>query len=106
MKTRTYAIAVIHTRHDLIPLEDAARHLGLHPEVVLRFLEFGLVKPSEGAGAEIMLDSAALHRIGVIQHLRHDLGVNLPGVGVILELLDRIDALQRGGRGGGRDGYQ
>ena len=100
MKTKKYEIAVVRTRHHLMPLEDAARRLGLHPDIVRRFLEFGLLEPTEVIGSEIMLDPVALRRIGMIQHLRYDLGINLPGIGVILELLDRIDALQRGGRHG------
>jgi DNA-binding transcriptional MerR regulator len=100
MKTRNYAIALVRRRRNLVPLEDAARRVGLHPDVIRRFLEFGLFEPAEVTGSDILLDSVALHRIGVIQHLRYDLGVNLPGIGVILELLDRIDALQhRGGNG-------
>jgi DNA-binding transcriptional MerR regulator len=102
MKTRNYEMTVVRTRRTLVPLEDAAGRLGLHPDIVRRFMEFGLFEPAEVTGARIMLDSAALRRIGVIQHLRNDLGVNLAGIGVVLELLDRIEALQRGG---GR-GYQ
>lgn len=79
-------------------LEDAAARLGLHPDIVRRFVEFGLVEPAETTGEEIMLDPLALGRIRVIQRLRFDLGINLAGIGVILELLDRIEALQRGGR--------
>ena len=100
MKAEKYEIAVLRTQLNLMPLEEAARRLGLHPETVRRFLEFGLFEPTEVTGAEIMLDAVALRRIGVIQHLRYDLGINLSGIGVILELLDRIDALQCGGRHG------
>jgi DNA-binding transcriptional MerR regulator len=100
MKARNYEITVVQTQRNLMPLEDAARRLGLHPDIVRRFLEFGLLEPAEIAGAKIMLDPVALHRIGVIQRLRCDLGINLAGIGVILELLDKIDALQRGGRHG------
>jgi len=100
MKAKKYEIALVHARRSLMPLDDAASRLGLHPDVIRRFLEFGLLEPAEVTGTEIMLDPVALHRIGVIQHLRYDLGINLAGIGVILELLDRIDALQRGGRHG------
>jgi DNA-binding transcriptional MerR regulator len=100
MKPRKYEIAVVRARRNLMPLEDAARRLGLHPDIVQRFLEFGLLEPAEVTGAKIMLDPVALRRIGVIQRLRYDLGINLAGIGVILDLLDRIDALQRGGRRG------
>ena len=100
MKATKYEIAVVRPRRNLMRLEDAARHLGLHPDVVQLFLEIGLLEPAEVTGAEIMLDPVALRRIGVIQRLRYDLGINLAGIGVILDLLDRIDALQRGGRHG------
>jgi DNA-binding transcriptional MerR regulator len=100
MKPKKYEIAVVRARRNLMPLEDAARRLGLHPDIVQRFLEFGLLEPAEVTGAKIMLDPVALRRIGVIQRLRYDLGINLAGIGVILDLLDRIDALQRGGRRG------
>src|SRR5262245_2852301 len=100
MKARKYEIVVVPTRRTLMPLEDAARRLGLHPDIVQQFLEFGLLEPAEVKGTEVMLDPVALRRIGVIQRLRQDLGINLSGIAVVLELLDRIDALQRGGRRG------
>ena len=97
MKTHHYEITVLRTRRNLMPLEEAARQLGLHPDMVRRFLDFGLLEPAEVIGADVMLDPPALRRIAVIQRLRHDLGINFAGIGVILELLDRIDSLQRGG---------
>jgi len=97
MKAINYEITVVRTRRDLMQLEDAATRAGLHPDILRRFVEFGLLEPAQVSGAEILLDSVALHRINVIQHLRYDLGINLAGIGVILELLDRIDALQHGG---------
>jgi DNA-binding transcriptional MerR regulator len=39
---------------------------------------------------EGVYDQAALRRIRTIRALAEDLGVNLPGIGVILELLDRM----------------
>ena len=100
MKARKYEITLLRTRRNLMPLEDAAKRLGLHPDIVRRFLDFGLLEPAEMTGTQIMFDPVALHRIRVIQRLRCDLGINLAGIGVILELLDKIDALQRGGRHG------
>jgi len=91
MKTTKYEILVLQPRRDLLPLEEAASRAGVHPEIVHRFIEFGLIAPSGGTAAEILLDAEAIHRIRVIQHLRCDLGVNLAGAGVILELLDRLN---------------
>jgi DNA-binding transcriptional MerR regulator len=39
---------------------------------------------------ERVYDAASLRRVRTIRSLSEDLGVNLPGIGVILELLDRM----------------
>ena len=95
MRAMKFEIAVVRTRRDLTPLKEAAARAGLHPDVLSRFIDFGLLEPAEATGGEILFDPAAVQRIRVIQRLRHDLGINLAGIGVILDLLDRIDALQR-----------
>jgi hypothetical protein len=43
------------------------------------------------AGLERLYDESALRRARVIRTLAEDLGVNLPGIDVILNLLDQID---------------
>jgi len=86
MRNARYQLVVLHPRGDLLRLEEAAARTGVHPEVLRRFIEFGLIQAEAGE----LLDAEAVHRIQIIQRLRCDLGVNLQGVGVILELLDRL----------------
>ncbi len=95
---------MIAIRYPLVPrraprehltLEAAAARVGLHPVLVERFVEFGLVEPAERTGAEMRFDAACLPRLMAISRLRADLGVNLHGVAVILDLVDRLAALQR-----------
>jgi len=78
-----------------LSLEAAAERVGLHPVLVARFVEFGLVEPVETTGAEMRFDVACLQRLTAISRLRTDLGVNLQGVAVILDLVDRLAALER-----------
>jgi DNA-binding transcriptional MerR regulator len=42
--------------------------------------------------SEHVYDAAVLERIRTIQSLTEDLGVNLPGIGVALHLLDRLQS--------------
>ena len=95
---------MIAIRYPLVPrraprehltLEAAAARVGLHPVLVERFVEFGLVEPAERTGSEVRLDAACLPRLVTISRLRTDLGVNLQGVAVILDLVDRLAALER-----------
>ncbi len=68
---------------------------GLHPELVARFVEFGLLEPAERAGEECVFGDEALERLCRIERLREHLGVNLAGIAVILELRERVRVLQR-----------
>src|SRR5262245_6838153 len=90
MRAPKYQLVVLQPRRELFRLEDVASREGVHPEILHRFIDFGLIEPAEASSAGIMFDLDAVHRIHVIQRLRCDLGINLQGVGVILDLLDRL----------------
>jgi len=58
-------------------------------------VEFGLLEPDERAGARMLFNVACITRLRMIERLRHDIGVNLSGIAVILDMLDRLTTLQR-----------
>ena len=93
MRATKYQLIVVHPRQDLLSLEDVAARTNVHPEMLRHFVDLGLVQTADG----MMFDIEAVHRVRVIQRLRFDLGINLQGIGVILDLLDRLKAMQRGG---------
>ncbi len=76
-------------------LTEVAYRAGLHPELIDRFIRLGLI---EFAGrtddGELLFDSEAIPLLRRILRLRNELGVNYAGVGVILELMSRIEALE------------
>lgn len=80
-------------RHQLPLSEDEVlidlESLGVHPEILELLAEFGVVELRQG---HIPADHAA--RAEKIMSLRRNLGVNLPGAAIILELLERIEELQ------------
>lgn len=82
-------------RERALTVERLAAEAGLHPELVARFVEFGLLEPAERAGEEYVFGEEAVARLCRIERLREQLGVNLPGIAVILELRERVRALQR-----------
>jgi DNA-binding transcriptional MerR regulator len=89
-----YPLVPRRTRREHLTLEAAAARVGLHPVLVERFVEFGLVEPAERTATEVRLDVACLPRLVAITRLRQDLGVNLHGIAVILDLVDRLAALE------------
>ena len=95
MITIRYPLVPRRIPRERLTLEAAAARVGLPPVLVERVVEFGLVEPAERTGAEIRLDADCLPRLIAISRLRTDLGVNLHGVAVILDLVDRLAALER-----------
>jgi DNA-binding transcriptional MerR regulator len=62
---------------------------------VEQFVQFGLIEPLQPKGAQLFFDASAVPRLRTISRLRESLGINLAGVAVVLDLLDKFSALQR-----------
>ena len=78
-----------------LTLEDLAAAVDLHPDVVQRLVAYGLVDKLVLGDEGPCFDNAAVCRLRVIWRLRQDLGINLPGIAVVLDLLERLESLQR-----------
>ncbi len=76
-------------------LSTLARHSGVHPEMLHRFVALGLLDPARGSrGGELWFGPDAPGCVARIQRLRMGLGLNYAAVGVVLDLLDRIHELE------------
>ena len=76
-------------------LEGLAACAGVHPALIEDFVEYGLLEPIARTGTQWLFDTSGLARLRMIERLRRDLGANLAGIAVILDLLDRLTTLQR-----------
>lgn len=74
--------------------EIVAENLGTAPEVLIRYERLGFIRCIEQSGV-VGYEPAEVRRIWSILSYQRDLGVNLAGVELILQLRDRIDALHR-----------
>jgi DNA-binding transcriptional MerR regulator len=94
----TDAVFVRWSGEALLTIEELAHATGLHPRLIASFVEFGLVEPAEASAQEVesaRFAAEAVDRLRRIARLRHDLGVNLQGIAVILEMRDRMEELRR-----------
>lgn len=92
--SRTDVVAITNQREELT-LEVLAARAGMHPTLIQRFLEFGLLHTVHREHAVVAFDASAIPRLRTINRLRKELGINLQGVAVVLDLLDRLRALER-----------
>jgi MerR family transcriptional regulator/heat shock protein HspR len=72
----------------------AARLLGVHPQTLRAYERKGLMRPTRSAFGQRLYCEADLERVRQIRRLTEELGVNLAGVEVILNLLDQIERLR------------
>lgn len=66
----------------------------IHPQTLRLYEREGLIKPARSAGNTRLYDDEALRRLEIILTLTRELGVNLAGVEVILNMKERMDAMQ------------
>lgn len=80
-------------RHTLSTGEDETwiniNKLELHPDILQQIAELGIVDLRNG-----LIPARQIKRIQKLMRLRRDLGINFPGVAVILDLLERVEALE------------
>lgn len=72
----------------------AAKLCDMHPQTLRSYERLGLVRPQRSRRQNRLYSQRDVERLQRIQRLTRDLGVNLAGVEVILDLLDRMEALR------------
>lgn len=71
----------------------AAKMVEMHPQTLRLYERLGLLKPAR-QGLNRLYSDYDIARLRQIQRLTQDMGVNLAGVEIILNLLERIEELQ------------
>jgi MerR family transcriptional regulator/heat shock protein HspR len=82
-KGKTYTISAVATQYDI------------HPQTLRLPAGGGLFTPSRWLGNTRLYTDSDLERLEVILSLTRDLGVNLAGVEIILNMREKMDAMQR-----------
>ena len=78
----------------VLTLDAFAAAGGVHPVLVTRFVALGLLDPVRGVGGEPEFPDAQLARLARIRRLHADLPLNYAALGVVLDLLARIEELE------------
>jgi MerR family transcriptional regulator/heat shock protein HspR len=71
-----------------------AERYGIHPQTLRLYEREGLIKPARSAGNTRLYDEEAIRRLEIILTLTRDLGVNLAGVEVILNMREQMEKMQ------------
>lgn len=79
----------------LFMISAVARRYDIHPQTLRLYEREGLLKPSRTEGNTRLYSQADLERLETILTLTRDLGVNLAGVEIILNMRQKMDRMQR-----------
>jgi MerR family transcriptional regulator/heat shock protein HspR len=71
-----------------------AEQYEIHPQTLRLYEREGLLKPSRSEGNTRLYTDSDIERLEVILHLTRDLGVNLAGVEIILNMREKMDQMQ------------
>jgi MerR family transcriptional regulator, heat shock protein HspR len=82
-KVRTYTISAVASQYDI------------HPQTLRLYEREGLLKPSRSEGNTRLYTDSDLERLELILSLTRDLGVNLAGVEIILNMREKMNAMQQ-----------
>jgi chaperone modulatory protein CbpM len=77
-----------------LELEEFARRCGLHPGLVRRFVALGLVPAVRDRNGRLWFGRPQVAAVARLQRLRATLPLNYAALGLVVDLLDRIERLE------------
>jgi len=75
-------------------ISSVSEQYDIHPQTLRLYEREGLLKPSRSEGNTRLYTDDDLERLEVILHLTRDLGVNLAGVEIILNMREKMAEMQ------------
>ena len=83
------------TDHALYHISVVSKMVDLHPQTLRTYEMMGLVMPARSEGGVRLYSADDIERLQRIQRLVDELGVNLAGVEVILNMRERMEQMHR-----------
>ena len=81
-------------RRRLLMISAVAERFDIHPQTLRLYEREGLIEPQRSSGNTRLYDQTTLDRLETILTLTRDLGVNLAGVEVILNMREQLEDMQ------------
>lgn len=78
----------------LFPISVVAQMLEVHPQTLRLYEREGLITPSRTKGKTRLYSQRDVEQLKTILHFTQDLGINLAGVGLLLEMQKKMNELQ------------
>lgn len=77
-----------------VTIVQLCRSCAIESELVDRLVAEGIIEPSRREGETLYFPQHSVKRTRIVVRLRSDLGINLAGAALAVELLERIERLE------------
>ncbi|WP_288336558.1 chaperone modulator CbpM [uncultured Gordonia sp.] len=98
MSTPTPVTGYVLVRRTGLSPDAFAKRTGLHPDLTRKLVALGLIDAHRAADGEMSFEPSEVAHAARIQRLRTGLGLNYSAIGLVLDLLDRIEKLEAASR--------
>lgn len=82
------------TRVKYLRISAVADRFEIHPQTLRLYEREGLIRPARSSGNTRLYDDETLRRLEIVLTLTRELGVNLAGVEVILNMREQMDRMK------------
>jgi len=78
-----------------LSLVELCEHCQTQEKAIIKLVDHGIISPCKGQTvSQWRFESHSLMRANRALRLQHDLGINLAGIALVLELMDEIETLK------------
>lgn len=85
---------VLLDEENTVTLSELCRACAVHAEWIMELVDEGVLEPLSPGSGQWQFPAVSLQRALTIRHLQQDLGVNLAGAALVMELMDEIHSLR------------
>lgn len=79
----------------LFTLADLCRACDVHAEMISEMIDFGIIEPCGDVAPKLQFSGSCLWRVSTVVRLQSDLGINLAGAALALDLLEELRDLRQ-----------
>jgi len=94
----THDLLLVHTgtviEEDSLTLEELCRACGAHPDWIMSLVEESIIEPHGNEIQSWLFSGVSLVKARSALRLERDLGVNLAGIALALDLLEELESLR------------
>jgi chaperone modulatory protein CbpM len=95
MATQTILTGIIVEDNTEFTLGELSRACDMPAEWILTLVEEGIIEPSSIEESHWHFSGQCLRRVRIAKRLQSDLGINIAGAALALELLDEVETLRQ-----------